>query len=173
MKNFPVCIILCIALLTAALVAGCTGGPGPTATNATTTSTATPGAAMTSMPLPPGVSKPATAVTMAATAGGDYALGMSGDKGYFAVPKDSTIQMTLDENPTTGYVWTLTLTPGLEIITDSYSGSGSQLAGAGGTHIWQIKAIKAGEQQITGILKRPSDKITGAETTYTAFVSVT
>jgi inhibitor of cysteine peptidase len=63
-----------------------------------------------------------------------------------------TIDVTLPENPSTGYSWKLQLSGGLNLIEDSYNKGDESggLVGVPGTHNWQIEATEAGEQTITG-----------------------
>lgn len=81
----------------------------------------------------------------------------------------STFYLKLKENPTTGYSWELNLTQGLNNISGEYypseqpEGIKQPLIGAGGVHLWEIKAISKGSQQVTGIYKRPWEKVTGEE----------
>jgi inhibitor of cysteine peptidase len=44
--------------------------------------------------------------------------------------------------------------------------------GAGGVHLWEIKAVSKGSQQVTGIYKRPWEKLTGEEEKFTLNVEV-
>lgn len=56
------------------------------------------------------------------------------------------IVITLDENPTTGYVWAIDKTDDsvLTLKSSDYTGSGVPLAGAGGTRTFTFTAAKAG-----------------------------
>ncbi|MCD1293562.1 proteinase inhibitor [Methanocella sp. CWC-04] len=76
----------------------------------------------------------------------------------------------LFENPSTGYSWNMTYTEGLELMSDEYTQSNTteQIVGAGGTHDWEFKAIKTGEQQIKGIYHRPWEGI-NESINYTTF----
>ena len=46
------------------------------------------------------------------------------------------------------------------------------LVGAGGVHLWEIKALAEGSQQVKGIYKRPWENITGTEENFTLNVEV-
>lgn len=80
----------------------------------------------------------------------------------------STITVKLQENPTTGYTWNLTTTPGLMIINDTYvpSDTTGKLVGSGGTHIWDISSVAKGEQKIQAVYKRSWEPLTGNETSF-------
>lgn len=83
-------------------------------------------------------------------------------------------EIRLEENPTTGYEWELTVSDGLEIIEDEFSQTSEEeeLVGSGGIHIWTIGVNEAGEQTIDAIYKRPWEDVTGEEETFTMTVSV-
>lgn len=90
----------------------------------------------------------------------------------------STFFLRLKENPTTGYSWELDLSQGLNNISGEYyppeqpEGIEQPLVGAGGVHLWEIKAVSKGSQQVTGIYKRPWEKVTGEEEKFTLNVEV-
>lgn len=89
----------------------------------------------------------------------------------------STFYLKLKENPTTGYSWELNLSQGLNNISGEYypeqpEGTKQPLVGAGGVHLWEIKAVSKGSQQVTGIYKRPWEKLTGEEEKFTLNVNV-
>jgi inhibitor of cysteine peptidase len=90
----------------------------------------------------------------------------------------STFILRLKENPTTGYSWELNLSQGLNNISGKYyppeqpEGIKKPLVGAGGVHVWEIKAVAEGSQQVTGIYKRSWEKVTGQEENFTLNVEV-
>jgi inhibitor of cysteine peptidase len=90
------------------------------------------------------------------------------------VNQSDTITLRLLENPTTGYEWNLTTTPGLRVTNDTYlpSPTSGKVVGSGGTHIWDMAAVSLGEQKIQGIYKRPWEPVSGNETTFTMTVVV-
>lgn len=84
-----------------------------------------------------------------------------------------TFQIKLNENPTTGYQWTVETTGGLEIMSDNYTSSaGPGLVGAGGIHEWDIKATASGTQQVTAVYSRPWENLTGSEQRFVLTVQV-
>lgn len=89
-----------------------------------------------------------------------------------------TFYLRLRENPSTGYLWELNMSQGLNNISGEYypaeqpEGTQHPLVGAGGVHLWEIKAVAKGSQQITGIYKRPWENVTGEENTFTLKVEV-
>ncbi len=83
-----------------------------------------------------------------------------------------TFQVKLNENPTTGYQWTLETTGGLEIMSDNYLPPAPGLVGAGGIHEWDIKATASGTQQVTGVYSRSWENLTGSEQRFVLTVEV-
>ncbi len=94
------------------------------------------------------------------------------------VKNGETFYLRLKENPTTGYTWQLNLSEGLSIVPgqDKYypeSNEGEHpLVGAGGVHLWEIKANTPGNQQVNGIYKRSWENTTGDENTFMLNVEV-
>lgn len=90
----------------------------------------------------------------------------------------STFFLRLKENPTTGYSWELNLSQGLNNISGEYyppeqpEGIKQPLVGAGGVHLWEIKAVSKGSQQVMGIYKRPWENVTGEEENFILNVEV-
>ncbi|NYT07938.1 MAG: protease inhibitor I42 family protein, partial [Methanomicrobiales archaeon] len=71
----------------------------------------------------------------------------------YDVPLDAEIRIRLPENPTTGYSWQMTITPGLVIENESYQPDdpGGRLVGAGGTRQWILRTVQPGLQTVTGV----------------------
>lgn len=90
------------------------------------------------------------------------------------VNQTDTITLKLPENPTTGYEWNLTTTPGLRVTNDTYlpSPTSGKVVGSGGTHIWDMTATSPGEQKIQAIYKRSWEPVSGNETTFSMAVVV-
>ena len=92
----------------------------------------------------------------------DYFTGKD-SPGIFVTDVGATFAVVLGENPSTGYMWTMKLGPGLKLLTDDFvapSPSPSPLVGAGGQRIWVITIEQAGTTTLTGIYARPSDAAT-------------
>lgn len=95
-----------------------------------------------------------------------------------SIENESTFYLKLKENPTTGYSWELNLSQGLNNISGKYyppeqpEGIKQPLVGAGGVHLWEIKAVSKGNQQVMGIYKRPWEKVTGKEENFILNVEV-
>lgn len=154
LKIFGAVAILCLAAI---LVAGCTQPVTPPVTT-TPTTTATTIATMTPMPT--------TTPIM-------YVYNESANGTTVAVPLGSTFTVWLQENPTTGYSWNVTVTDGLQITNDTFIPPTSGLIGAGGIHTWNVLTVKNGLQEFSGIYRRPFENITGNETTYVLWCNVT
>lgn len=90
-----------------------------------------------------------------------------------AVKSGETFTVKLDENPTTGYSWNMTVGDGLKIVNDRYVANNTGLVGSGGYHIWTIQATKAGTYKVAGVYKRPWEPLTGKEQKYSLSVNVT
>lgn len=90
------------------------------------------------------------------------------------VNKSTDITVALNENPTTGYQWNLTLSPGLSLINDTYVSSdpSGKLMGAGGTHSWDMVASETGTQTIHAVYRRSWETVTGNETAFDMTVIV-
>jgi inhibitor of cysteine peptidase len=83
-----------------------------------------------------------------------------------------TFRIKLNENPSTGYQWTLNTTGGLEVVSDNYLPPASDLVGAGGIREWDIKATASGTQQVTGVYSRSWENLTGSEQRFVLTVEV-
>jgi inhibitor of cysteine peptidase len=90
------------------------------------------------------------------------------------VKTGAVITVRLQENPTTGFTWNLTTTPGLQIINDTYKPTYTtgKMVGSGGTHIWDISAVATGEQKIKGVYMRSWEPVSGNETAFSMTVVV-
>ena len=87
---------------------------------------------------------------------------------------DDTILISLNENPTTGFMWNVTNTTGLEIVNDEFvtDKAAEGMVGAGGVHQWMVKAIAAGNQTFDAVYMRSWEPATGEEETYNLKVVV-
>jgi inhibitor of cysteine peptidase len=88
--------------------------------------------------------------------------------------KGNFITVRLAENPTTGFQWNLTTTPGLSIVSDEYvpSDTSGKLVGSGGTHIWNISTEMIGDQKVSAVYKRSWEPIMGNETSFSMTIVV-
>lgn len=140
-------IVLCIAVL---VIAGCLGS-GPTGAE-------TPAPGPTGTPVKEG-----------------HIVADEGQNGAtIYVNKSAEITLKLNENPTTGYQWNLTASPGLSLTNDTYvrSDTSGKLMGAGGTRIWDLAASGTGTQTIHAVYRRSWEPLTGNETVFDMTVIV-
>jgi inhibitor of cysteine peptidase len=91
-----------------------------------------------------------------------------------AMMVNETVRVSLKENPTTGYMWNVTNSTGLEIVNDTYviDSAPEGMVGVGGVHEWVLKAIEAGNQTFSGVYMRSFETPTGSEDTYNLEVTV-
>jgi inhibitor of cysteine peptidase len=152
MNHTVVITIIGIVCLIAAACAGCIGtGPG------------TPAGLPTSPPS-----------TAPAVQAGNLVVNEEQNHATVTVHKGTSITVRLQENPTTGFTWNLTTSPGLKVVSDSYvpSDTTGKLVGSGGTHVWVISAQSAGVQTIQAVYSRSWEPATGNETAFTMTVIV-
>lgn len=95
------------------------------------------------------------------------------NNGTVTLGLNNILTLKLNENPTTGFQWNLTTSPGLVVIADNYLPSAPQLMGSGGVHTWDMKAVQTGIQDIKAVYKRSWEPVTGNETTFSMTVIVT
>ena len=77
-----------------------------------------------------------------------------------------SIVLKLNENPSTGYSWDLSLPEGIVLVKDEFVGPDEPMPGAGGVHEWTLKAASEGNYQINAIYKRSWENVTGKEDTF-------
>jgi len=93
------------------------------------------------------------------------------DKSYdgreVALNIGDTAELSLGENPTTGYRWTFTSKPepACKVVNDSFDPGGSA-PGAGGTHRWKLEAVSSGTGAVELQYLRPWEKDAAAGQTF-------
>ena len=90
------------------------------------------------------------------------------------VSQGSFITVSLPENPTTGFRWNMTVTPGLNVVNDTYIPTpvSPGIVGSGGTRTWEITASAKGNQSMSAVYARSWEPVTGNETGFTMNVIV-
>ncbi|MDA0525025.1 protease inhibitor I42 family protein [Methanococcoides alaskense] len=83
-----------------------------------------------------------------------------------------SIVLKLNENPSTGYSWDLSLPEGIVLVKDEFVGPDEPMPGAGGVHEWTLEAVSEGNYQINAIYKRSWENVTGEEDTFSMDVVV-
>jgi predicted secreted protein/putative hemolysin len=96
------------------------------------------------------------------------------DGGTVTFQVGQTFGVRLEENPTTGYVWTLNATEGLIKDCDRFepSSADGEIVGAGGVHTWTFYAEQPGTYRIEGVYARPWEEKTGAEEQFNLTVEI-
>jgi inhibitor of cysteine peptidase len=95
--------------------------------------------------------------------------GKSGD-----ITRNTRFAVVLAENPTTGFMWNATLSPGLELQSSDYhqDDAPTGMVGVGGTRTWVIIAKNIGNQKFSAIYRRSWEQVTGNETAYIVNIMV-
>jgi predicted secreted protein/putative hemolysin len=90
------------------------------------------------------------------------------------ITQNTRFAIELAENPTTGFMWNATLSPGLEVQSSDYRQrpAATGMMGVGGTRTWIIIAKDLGNQKFTAIYRRSWEPVTGNETTFSVNVRV-
>lgn len=94
-----------------------------------------------------------------------YTFGMEQNGQNVTVPVKSEVVVNLAENPTTGYSWNATVSPGLTITKDRYlqNATTEGMLGAGGTHTWTLVPETSGVFTFSAVYRRPWENLTGTE----------
>jgi len=106
---------------------------------------------------------------------GNLVVNESQNTGTVYMNQSKIITVRLAENPSTGFQWNLTTTPGLRIIKDEYvsSDTSGKMVGSGGTHVWDISTEMLGQQEIRAVYKRSWEPTTGNESAFSMKIIVT
>jgi len=82
----------------------------------------------------------------------DYKL----NDGIVTIPKGTSFNIQLEENPSTGYSWEMTYPEFFELQCEKYVPNfvSEGIVGAGGTHSWSLYANTLGTFEIKGVYKR-------------------
>jgi predicted secreted protein/putative hemolysin len=90
------------------------------------------------------------------------------------IAQGTTFAVQLEENPTTGFQWNATLSPGLSLVSDDYQVNphAEGMVGVGGTRIWIILAKDLGAQKFSATYRRSWEPVTGNETAFGVDVNV-
>ena len=102
-----------------------------------------------------------------------YVFTDANNGGTVSMKSGSTLSLELHENGgSTGYLWVLTTTPGLNVTGDSFIAI-DRCCGFGGTRTWEMTADATGQQQIVAVSKRSWEPATGQENTFRITINVT
>lgn len=79
----------------------------------------------------------------------------------FTLSSGQVVLVQLDTNPSTGFQWITTVSPGISVIKDSYQQSDSNRfatrgppVGSGGVRTWTLKMTRSGDQQFSAEYKQ-------------------
>ncbi|MFA5296315.1 MAG: protease inhibitor I42 family protein [Methanoregulaceae archaeon] len=154
-----------VLFVTMVLLSGCTTTPqeGPQTEPATSAPTAEPSPAVTGTPGQELSFAEAIAIIQKRT----------DEAGPITMAMNTTTYLAIQENPTTGYLWNATVTPGLSIVNDTFIPPAEAMDGAGGMRAWTVEAVAPGNQTFTAVYHRPWEHITPEDITYTVYFVVT
>ncbi len=154
-------LLLCMLVVTVMLLCGCTSTlPSEPATTVPTTE---PSPSVTETPGQPLSFAEEIAIIQQRI----------DEAGPITMAMHTTTYIELMENPTTGYLWNATVTPGLAIVNDTYIPPADPMPGAGGMHAWTVEAIAPGDQTFTAVYHRPWEDPSPDDVTYTMQFVVT
>jgi len=90
------------------------------------------------------------------------------------IAQNTRFAVQLAENPTTGFMWNATLSPGLELQSTDFrqSPAAAGMVGVGGTRTWIILAKDTGNQNFSAIYRRSWEPLTGNKTAYSVNIRV-
>jgi inhibitor of cysteine peptidase len=104
---------------------------------------------------------------------GDHIYTMSANNSTVDLKKDTMFMIALPENGgSTGYLWDITSTQGLDVLESWFVPGDKGLIGEPGIREWVICAARTGEQKFKATLHRPSEALTGNESTFVLNVNV-
>jgi inhibitor of cysteine peptidase len=103
-----------------------------------------------------------------------YLFNQTNNNETYPVELDAEIRLTLPGNPTTGYSWQLSTTPGITVVNESYipDDQSGTLVGSGGTYLWIMKAVQPGNQVISGVYARPFESAAPDQSVFTLTLEV-
>jgi predicted secreted protein/putative hemolysin len=90
------------------------------------------------------------------------------------ITQNTRFAVVLAENPTTGFMWNATLSPGLELQSSDYRQNDAPpgMVGVGGTRTWVIIAKDPGNQKFSAIYRRSWEQVAGNEMSYSVNIRV-
>lgn len=90
------------------------------------------------------------------------------------ITQNTRFAIVLAENPSTGFMWNASLSPGLELQSSDYrmDDAAPGMAGVGGTRTWVIVAKDPGDQNFSAIYRRSWETVTFNETAYRVTIRV-
>ncbi|PKL62769.1 MAG: hypothetical protein CVV31_04225 [Methanomicrobiales archaeon HGW-Methanomicrobiales-2] len=94
-----------------------------------------------------------------------YSFGAEQNGENVTVPAASEVDVSLAENPSTGYSWNATVSPGLTIAADRYEQNATPegVVGVGGIRTWTLVPESPGVFAFSAVYRRPWENVTGTE----------
>jgi inhibitor of cysteine peptidase len=86
---------------------------------------------------------------------GDVTLSTADDGRTIVVATGQKVLLSLPENPSTGYEWSLDVPDGVEVRRSGFTPGGTPRMGSGGEHLWELSAARPGEFAIAAKLWLP------------------
>jgi len=122
----------------------------------------------------PGPGNQALSPTQTAVPVGHLVVNESQNTATVSMNQSNIITVRLAENPTTGFQWNLTTTPGLRVVRDEYvpSDTSGKMVGSGGNRVWDISTEAIGEHQIHAVYKRSWEPATENESAFSMTIVV-
>ena len=118
--------------------------------------------------------EPSTTPTETAIPVGHLVVNETQNNATVYMSTGTILTVKLAENPTTGFRWNLTTTPGLRIVKDEYipDEPSGKVPGSGGIRVWDISTELTGSQQIQAKYTRSGERIALDETTFSMTIVV-
>ena len=94
-----------------------------------------------------------------------YSFGVEQNGENVTVPVAGEVDVSLAENPSTGYSWNATVSPGLTIADDRYEQNATPegMVGVGGIRTWTLVPESPGVFAFSAVYRRPWENVTGTE----------
>ncbi len=166
--TYLITAIGCIFILAAALMAGCTENSAPS----TVTPAGVPAATANAVVTVPAASTAVTPVSTSASVT-TILVNSSSNGDILTVPASERVLVSLNENPTTGYMWNATASKGLSVISDTYYPPNTTLIGAGGYHEWILAPDTVGTYTFKATYMRPWEGASSAADTFSLVIEAT
>jgi inhibitor of cysteine peptidase len=90
------------------------------------------------------------------------------------IAANTRFMVQLNENPTTGFSWNASTSPGLTVLSSEYTQNANPagMTGVGGVHSWVLLASGTGTQTFNASYRRPWEAVTGNETAYNLAIKI-
>jgi predicted secreted protein len=165
-------------ILAAIILAGCIQNTAPSpATTAVPVSPETTPPNVPAETASPTVATPAAAMTAVPSSNSNSVMTVfvnstsNGD--ILTIPANQRVLVSLNENPTTGYMWNVTVSKGLSIVSNTYILPNTTLIGAGGIREWVLAPDTVGTYTFKAAYIRPWEGVSSAADTFSLVIVAT